>query len=238
MNFQKNVIWTNLLIGGLLLITLGACSNDEPAASNIPAVSVAPEAAPIAGTTSSTASPSPTASIVAAAPEKENNKVADKSKDKAPENSKDNSKDKAPDSTVVALAPKPLTASKALVAGEVKPDKPLPVEDVKAKPVPETPKAALVQGGLSEGQMKTMKTMLEDAKKAADSGTMEDASKKFDEFFGPWDDAAKELKTKAAGKHDAVAAAVKIADEAGKSKDKAKFSKALADLSMAIDKAK
>jgi hypothetical protein len=224
MNLQKNVLWTNLLISGLLLITLGACSNDEPAVSNIPAVSAASEAAPIPGDTSATTSP--TASIVAAAPEKE--------KDKAP----DKSKDKAPDSTVVALAPKPLTASKPLVAGEVKPDKPLPVEDVKAKPVAETPKPALVQGGLSEGQMKTMKTMLEDAKKAADSGTMEDAGKKFDEFFGPWDDAAKELKTKASGKHDAVAAAVKAADEAGKSKDKAKFSKALADLSIAIDKAK
>ncbi len=218
MNRRKNVIWANLLVGGLLLTTISACNNDEPSASNTPASSGAavPEAAPIAGATPE-ASPSPGAS----SPAKDIAKEKDKPKD-----------------TTVAVAPKPLAASKPLVAGEIKPDKPLPPKDIEAKPVPETPKPALVQGGLSEGQMKTMKTMLDDAKKAADTGTIDDAVSKFNEFFGPWDEAAKELKTKAADKHSAIEAAIKVADEAGKAKDKAKLSKAITDLLAAVEKAK
>jgi hypothetical protein len=218
MNRRKNVIWANLLVGGLLLTTISACNNDEPSASNTPASSGAavPEATPIAGATPE-ASPSPGAS----SPAKDIAKEKDKPKD-----------------TTVAVAPKPLAASKPLVAGEIKPDKPLPPKDIEAKPVPETPKPALVQGGLSEGQMKTMKTMLDDAKKAADTGTIDDAVSKFNEFFGPWDEAAKELKTKAADKHSAIEAAIKVADEAGKAKDKVKLSKAITDLLAAVEKAK
>jgi hypothetical protein len=224
MNRRKNVIWANLLVGGLLLTTISACNNDEPAASNTPTPSIAaaPEAAPIAGATPD-ASPSSGASSPA--------------KDKEKEKEKSKEKDK-PKDTTVATAPKPLAASKPLVAGEVKPDKPLPPKDIEAKPVPETPKPALVQGGLSESQMKTMKTMLDDAKKAADTGSVEDAVGKFNEFFGPWDEAAKELKTKAADKHSAIEAAIKVADEAGKAKDKAKLSKAITDLLAAVEKAK
>lgn len=228
MNRRKNVIWANLLVGGLLLTTISACNNDEPAASNTPAPSAAaaPEAAPIAGATPE-ASPSPGASPAA------------KDKDKEKEKDKDKSKEKdKPKDTTVAAAPKPLAASKPLVAGEIKPDKPLPPKDIEAKPVPETPKPALVQGGLSEGQMKTMKTMLDDAKKAADTGSVDDAIGKFNEFFGPWDEAAKELKTKAADKHGAIEAAIKVADEASKAKDKAKLSKAITDLLAAVEKAK
>jgi hypothetical protein len=222
MNRQKNVIWANLLVGGLLLITISACNNDEPAASSTPTSSsaAAPEAAPIAGATPD-ASPSPSASSPA--------------KDSAKEKEKSKEKDK-PKDTTVATAPKPLAASKPLVAGEVKPDKPLPPKDIEAKPVPETPKP--VQGGLSESQMKTMKTMLDDAKKAADTGSVDDAVSKFNEFFGPWDEAAKELKTKAADKHGAIETAIKVADEAGKAKDKAKLSKAITDLLLAVEKAK
>jgi hypothetical protein len=218
MNRRKNMIWANLLVGGLLLTTISACNNDEPAATNTPTPSsaTAPEAAPIAGASPETSS-SPGASTVAKEKEKEKEKPKD---------------------TTVAAAPKPLAATKPLVAGEVKPDKPLPPKDIEAKPLPETPKPALVQGGLSEGQMKTMKTMLDDAKKAADTGTVDDAVSKFNEFFGPWDEAAKELKTKAADKHSAIEAAIKIADEASKAKDKAKLSKALTDLLAAVEKAK
>jgi hypothetical protein len=228
MNRQKNVIWANLLVGGLLLTTISACNNDEPGASSTPTSSsaTAPEAAPIAGATPD-ASPSPSAS----SPVKDSAKEKEKEKDKSKE------KDK-PKDTTVATAPKPLAASKPLVAGEVKPDKPLPPKDIEAKPVPETLKPALVQGGLSESQMKTMKTMLDDAKKAADTGSVDDAVGKFNEFFGPWDEAAKELKTKAADKHGAIETAIKVADEAGKAKDKAKLSKAIADLLVAVEKAK
>jgi hypothetical protein len=224
MNRQKNVIWANLLVSGLLLTTISACNNDEPAASSTPASSgaAAPEAAPIAGAAPD-ASPSPSAS----------SPVKDSAKDKEKDKSKE--KDKPQDT---ATAPKPLAASKPLVPGEIKPDKPLPPKDVEAKPVPETPKPALAQGGLSESQMKTMKTMLDDAKKAADTGSVDDAISKFNEFFGPWDEAAKELKTKAADKHGAIEAAIKVADEAGKAKDKAKLSKAITDLLTAVEKAK
>jgi hypothetical protein len=226
MNHRKNVIWVNLLAGGLLLTTISACNNDEPAASNTPISSsaTAPEAAPIAGAT-------PDASPSASSPTK------DSAKDKEKEKEKEKEKDK-PKDTTVAAAPKPLAATKALVAGEIKPDKPLPPKDIEAKPVPETPKTELAQGGLSPGQMKTMKAMLDDAKKAADTGSIEDAVVKFNEFFGPWDEAAKELKTKAADKHGAIEAAIKVADEAGKAKDKAKLSKAITDLSAAVEKAK
>jgi hypothetical protein len=222
MNLRKNIIWANLLVGGLLLTTISACNSDEPAASNTPISSntAAPEAAPIAGATPD-ASPSPGAS----SPAKDSAKDKEKEKDK-------------PKDTTVAAAPKPLAATKPLVAGEVKPDKPLPPKDIEAKPVPETPKPALAQGGLSEGQMKTMKAMLDDAKKAADTGSVDDAVGKFNEFFGPWDEAAKELKTKAADKHTAIEAAIKVADEAGKAKDKAKLSKAITDLLAAVEKAK
>ena len=222
MNRQKNVIWANLLVSGLLLTTISACNNDEPAVGNIPTPSAAaaPDAAPIAGATPET-SPSTSASA----------KDQDKDKDKSKE------KDK-PKDTTVATPPKPLAASKPLVPGEVKPDKPLPEKDIVAKQVPETPKLALVQGGLSENQMKTMKTMLDDAKKAADTGSIDDAVSKYNEFFGPWDEASKELKTKAADKHGAIETAIKAADEASKAKDKAKLSKAITDLLAAVEKAK
>jgi hypothetical protein len=218
MNRRKNVIWVNILVGGLLLATLSACNSDEPAATTgtpTPTMASAPDAAPIAGAT-----PSPSAST-GASPAETKNKEKDKPKDNS-----------------TASAPKPLPPSKPLEKGEIKADKPLPAEDVKAKPVPETPKPALVQGGLSESQLKAMKTMLDDAKKAADTGSIDDAVGKFNEFFGPWDEAAKELKTKAADKHGAIEAAIKVADEAGKAKDKAKLSKALTDLLAAVEKAK
>ncbi len=230
MNRQKNVIWANLLLMGLLLTAISACNSDEPAASSAPTISSAtvPDAAPIIGATPD-ASPSPSASSLA--------KEKDKEKETPKEKEKDKGKDKS-NAPTVATAPQPLAASKPLVAGEVKPDKPLPPKDIEAKPIPETPKPALVQGGLSESQMKTMKTMLDDARKAADTGSVDDAVIKFNEFFGPWDEAAKELKTKAADKHGAIEAAIKVADEASKAKDKAKLSKAITDLLAAVEKAK
>jgi hypothetical protein len=216
MERRKNVIWANVLVGGLLLATLSACNNDEPAATGTPAptVAAAPDAAPIAGT-----SPSPSTAASPGA---------------SPADTKDKPKDNS-----TASAPKPLAPTKPLAKGEIKEDKPLPAEDVKVKPVPEKPKPALVQGGLSESQLKAMKTMLDDAKKDADAGKLDEAIGKYNEFpDGPWKEAASELKTKAADKHTAIEAAIKTADEASKSKDKAKFSKALTDLLAAVEKAK
>jgi soluble cytochrome b562 len=213
----KNVIWANVLVSGLLLVTLSACNSDEPAVTSTPAPSVAaaPDAAPIVAD----ASPSPGTSPGAASPTKD-----------SPEKGK-------PKDTTVAAAPKPLAATKPLVAGDIKPDKPLPVEDVKVKPVAETPKPELIQGGLSKSQMDAMKVMLDDTKKALDTGKMEDAKAKFGEFAGgPWEEAAKELKTKAATKHDEIDKAIKSVDAAGV--DKAKFSKGLAEVIAALDKAK
>jgi hypothetical protein len=219
MERRKNVIWTNVLVGGLLLATLSACNNDEPSATTgtpAPTVAAAPDAAPIAGTT-----PSPSTSASPGA---------------APTATKE--KDKPKDNSTTAAAPKPLAATKPLEKGEVKEDKPLPAEDVKAKPLPEI-KPALVQGGLSESQLKAMKTALDDAKKEADAGKIDDAITKYNEFAGgTWPEAEKELKTKAADKHGAIEAAIKVADEAGKTKDKAKLSKALTDLLAAVEKAK
>jgi hypothetical protein len=222
MNRRKNVIWANFLVGGLLLATLGACNSDEPAATGTPAptVAAAPDAAPIAGTT-----PSPSTS---ASPGASPTEIKNKDKDK--EKPKDNS---------TASAPKPLPPSKPLEKGEIKEDKPLPPKDIEPKAVADKPKPALIQGGLSESQMKAMKTMLDDAKKDAESGKLDEAIGKYNEFpDGPWKEAAGELKTKAADKHSAIEAAIKIADEASKAKDKAKFSKALTDLLAAVEKAK
>jgi hypothetical protein len=218
MERRKNVIWANLLVGGLLLATLSACNNDEPAATGTPAptVAAAPDAAPIAG-----ASPSPSTTA---------------SPGSSPADTKDKEKDKSKDN---ASAPKPLAATKPLEKGEIKEDKPLPPKDIEPKAVPDKPKPALIQGGLSESQMKTMKSALEEAKKEADAGKIDDAMNKYNEFAGgTWPEAEKELKTKAADKHGAIEAAIKIADEAGKAKDKAKLSKALTDLLAAVEKAK
>jgi hypothetical protein len=215
MERRKNVIWANVLVGGLLLATLSACNNDEPAATGTPAptVAAAPDAAPIAGATpATTTTPSPGSSPA-------DSKNKDKPKDNSP-----------------VSAPKPLAATKPLEKGEVKEDKPLPPKDIEAK-APEKPKPA--QGGLSESQLKSMKTSLDDAKKEADAGKIDDAMTKYNEFAGgTWPEAEKELKTKSADKHGAIEAAIKIADEAGKAKDKAKLSKALADLLAAVEKAK
>jgi hypothetical protein len=211
MNRRKNVIWANVLVGGLLLATLSACNNDEPAATGTPAptVAAAPDAAPISGAT-----PSPSISAAPGA---------------APAETKDKPKDNSPVS-----APKPLAASKPLEKGEIKEDKPLPPKDVEPK-APEKPKPEL--GGLSKSQMEAMKVMLDDTKKSLDAGKMEDAKSKFGEFAGgPWEDAAKELKTKAATKHDEIAKAIKSVDDAGV--DKGKFSKGLTDVIAALEKAK
>lgn len=215
MERRKNVIWANVLVGGLLLATLSACNSDEPAATGTPAptVAAAPDAAPISG---ATPAPSTTASPGSSPADTKN-------KDKPKDNS-------------TASAPKPLAPTKPLVAGEIKPDKPLPEKDIEPKAV-QTPKPELAQGGLSKSQMDTMKSILDDTKKSLDAGKMEDAKNKFGEFAGgPWEEAAKELKTKAATKHDEIDKAIKAVDAAGV--DKEKFSKGLAEVIAALDKAK
>jgi hypothetical protein len=225
MNRRKNLIWANVLVGGLFLAALGGCSNDEPAATTgtpAPSNASSTDAAPIAG--------SSTASSPAASPDAKDSK--DKDKDKKGDG------DKSKTDTDKPAAPKPNAPTKPLVAGEVKPDKPLPAEDVKAKPEPEKPKA-LVQGGLSESQINTMKAQLDDAKKDLAAGKVEDAKNKFNEFAGdggPWSIASKDLKPKSAEKNSAIEAAIKAVDAAGN--DKEKLTKALNDLSTAIDKAK
>ena len=214
MERRKNVIWANLLVGGLLLATLSACNNDEPAATGTPAptIAAAPDAAPIAGTT-----PSPSTTASPGSSPAADTKEKDKPKDNA-------------------TAPKPLPPTKPLAAGEIKPDKPLPEKDIEVK-VPDKPKPELVQGGLSKSQMDAMKVMLDDTKKSLDAGKMEDAKSKFGEFAGgPWEDAAKELKTKAATKYDEIDKAIKTVDAAGV--DKEKFSKGLTEVIAALDKAK
>jgi hypothetical protein len=131
----------------------------------------------------------------------------------------------------------PLPISKPLSSGEIKLDLPLPAEDVMAKPVPKSPEPS--SQGLSESQIKAMKNMLEDAKKDADIGRLDEAIGKYNEFAaGPWEEAASELKVKARNKYLAIEAAIKVADEAAKSKDKAKFSQALTRLIAAVEQAK
>ncbi len=211
MNCRKNVIWANVVIGGLLLATLGACSNDEPAATTgtpAPSNASSTDAAPITGSSTSS-SPSTSASTAASA---------------------------APAASTGAVsAPKPLAASKPLASGTIAPDKPLPAEDVKVKPAPEkSPK--IVAGGLTESQMGTMKERLKAAKELAASGKIPEAKAAYIEFAGEWDNAKAELKTKAAAKHDAIEAAVKAVDAAGD--DKTKLPKAISDLATAVDKAK
>jgi hypothetical protein len=223
MNCRKNVMWASFLVGGLLLA--GGCSNDEPAASTgtpAPSNASSADAAPIAG---ASVAPSPSADA-------KDLKSADKDKSKADGDKSKTNSDKS-------TAPKPIAPSKPLAAGEVKPDKPLPAEDVKVKPEPEKTKPALVQGGLSESQINTMKTQLEDAKKDLAAGKVEDAKSKFNEFAGDggsWSIASKELKPKSAEKNSAIEAAIKAVDASGNDKDK--LSKALNDLTTAIDKAK
>jgi hypothetical protein len=215
MNRQKNVIWAHVVIGGLLLATLGACSNDEPAATTgtpAPSNASSTDAAPIAGSSNSSA-PSTSASTAPAA-----------------------SSASAPAASTGAVsAPKPLAASKPLASGTIAPDKPIPAEDVKAKPAPEK-SVKVVAGGLTESQYGTMKERLKAAKELADGGKIPEAKAAFVEFAGEWDTAKAELKTKAAAKHDVIEAAVKAVDAAGD--DKTKLPKAISDLASAIDKAK
>jgi hypothetical protein len=131
-----------------------------------------------------------------------------------------------------------LPTTKPLRSAEIKPDKPLPAEDLPPKLIPETP-TPRVPGGLSESQIKAMKIMLEDAKQDAEAGRLDEAIGKYYEFpDGPWKSAADQLKTEATDKYLAIEAAIKVADEASKAKDKAKFTKALTDLLAAVEKAK
>jgi hypothetical protein len=216
MNCRKNVIWTSVLVSGLLLTSLSACSNDEPATTTgTPApgnASSSTDVAPIAG--SSNNSPSPSASSA----------------------STTTTASAAPASGTKPVAPAANPATKPLVAGDVKPDVPLPPKDVEVK-APVTLKPTLAQGGLSESQMGTMKGLLKEAKEAADAGKMDDAKNKFNEFVGgSWEEAAKELKTKSASKYESIDKAIKAVDAA--IADKAKFSKAVGDLTAVIEKAK
>jgi hypothetical protein len=132
----------------------------------------------------------------------------------------------------------PLPISKPLSSGEIKLDLPLPAEDVMAKPVPKSPEPSF-QGRLSGSQIKAMKNILEDAKKDADAGKLDEAIGKYNEFpDGPWKDAADQLKTEATDKYLAIEAAIKVADEAAISKDTAKFSQALTRLIAAVKQAR
>jgi hypothetical protein len=215
MNRRKNVIWTSLLVSGLLLTSLSACSNDEPATTTgTPApgnASSSTDVAPIAGASNNSPSPSASSASTTTA-------------------------SAAPASGTKPVAPAANPATKPLVAGDVKPDVPLPPKDVEVK-APVTLKPTLAQGGLSESQMGTMKGLLKEAKEAADAGKMDDAKNKFNEFVGgSWEEAAKELKTKSASKYESIDKAIKAVDAA--IADKAKFSKAVGDLTAVIEKAK
>jgi hypothetical protein len=96
---------------------------------------------------------------------------------------------------------------KPLEGGIVLPDKPLPAEDI--KPLPSEDKPLLEGKCLSEFQIGTMKTILQDVKKAAIQGKLDEATDKFNEFAGgPWEEASKELKINSPTKYNDIEAKI------------------------------
>jgi hypothetical protein len=102
-----------------------------------------------------------------------------------------------------------ISESKPLRGGEIKPDKPLPAEDIKATPVEDIP-----YKDLSQSQVNVMKAMLQDAKKRAMEGNLSDGIMAFNEFAaGPWEEAAQQLKKRSPNKHKAIDASIKKIDD-------------------------
>jgi hypothetical protein len=101
-------------------------------------------------------------------------------------------------------------ASEPLKPGEVKPDKPLPAEDVKPKPTTRP----VGNGCLSKSQILTMRDILQEARKTAIRGKLKEALDKFDEFAGGlWDEAAHGLKIKSPKLHGDINARIKKIDD-------------------------
>jgi hypothetical protein len=136
-----------------------------------------------------------------------------------------------------------ILASELLKPGEISPDKPLPAEDVPARPINETEP---VDGGcLSRSQVRTMKTMLQNARNLATRGKLEDAMNSYNEFVGPWDEVAQNLKRKSPKTHADINARINKIDDIFKKFSKtrqrkqlrSKFIKEVTNLINAIDQA-
>jgi hypothetical protein len=133
-----------------------------------------------------------------------------------------------------------IVESKPLESGEVKPDIPLPADDVKAKPdIP------LPHRHLSQSQVKAMNTMLQEAKRRAIAGNLSDGIGAFDEFAGGlWEEAAKELKIGSPKKYNDINARINKIDDIIRKKSKnnirplrLKFIKEVTNLINAVVKA-
>jgi hypothetical protein len=225
MNGWQKSSWAKVIASGLFIATLTSCNSDEPAANvGTPApgnVGNAADTAPIASgiNTSSTAPSSSPGSSTAPSTE------ASKSSTTKETTTKEQ-----------ASTPKKSVDDSKLIKPSIAADKPLPEADVTAKPAPVKVEE---QGGLSKSQIDTMKTTLEEAKKLADGGKLKEAVDKYNEFAGgSWETASQDPKAKGNSKIDAIATAVKAADEAAKGTDATKLAKAIADVSAAVAKAK
>jgi hypothetical protein len=218
MNGWQKSTWMKAVVVGILAVTVSSCTGDEPAANvGTPApgnAGAGADVAPIANSASNSSS-SPGSST---APSTEASKASTTTKD-----TETTTKKSKPDSE--------------LIKPSIAPDVPLPSADIVAKPAPA--KVVAEQGGLSKSQVDTMTITLAEAKKLADGGKTKEAIDKYNEFAGgSWDEAAKDPKAKGSAKFDAIATAVKAADEAIKGTDAPKIAKAIADVSAAVAKAK
>jgi hypothetical protein len=128
--------------------------------------------------------------------------------------------------------------SKPPELGEVKPDIPLPADDVKVKP-------PLLHRQLSRSQVKSMTTMLQEAKTRAIKGDFSDGIGAFNEFAGwPWGEVSQELKIGSPKKYNDINARINKIDDIIRKKSKnnirplrLKFIKEVTNLINAVVKA-
>jgi hypothetical protein len=224
MNGWQKSTWAKVVVGGLLVATLSSCNSDEPAANiGTPApvnAGNSSDTAPIASSVSTTSTASSPSSSTAPSTEASKGSTT---KETTP-------KEEAP-------TPKKSVSDSQLVKPSIAADVPLPAADIVSKPEPA--KSVAEQGGLSKSQIDTMNNTLAEAKKLADGGKLKEAVEKYNEFAGgTWDTATQDPKAKGNSKFEAIATAVKAADEAAKGTDAAKLAKAIADVSAAVAKAK
>jgi hypothetical protein len=227
MNGWQKSTWAKVIASGLLIATLNSCNGDEPAAN------VGTPASGNMGNSSDTAPIASSINTNSTAPSSESSTAPSTEASKA-STTKEAAKETTPKEETTAK--KSIPDSK-LVKPSIAPDVPLPPADIVAKPAPA--KSVAEQGGLSKSQIDTMKTTLDEAKKLADGGKLKEAVEKYNEFAGgSWDEAVKDPKAKGNAKFEAIATAVKVADEAAKGTDVTKLAKAIADVSAAVAKAK
>jgi hypothetical protein len=137
--------------------------------------------------------------------------------------------------------------SKPPELGEVKPDIPLPAEDVEPKiPLDDVKvKPPLLHRQLSRSQVKSMTTMLQEAKTRAIKGNFSDGIGAFNEFAGgPWGEVSQELKIGSPKKYNDINARINKIDDIIRKKSKnnirplrLKFIKEVTNLINAVVKA-